>query len=119
MCLRFGHLPEEFDERIQKKFKMANRGYDGSKPNPQDWADLFDNDPLFDEEFRKVHNNMDIPKAEDVEFTPETMDDTYLLRRGSGGPTSVELFLLVASQEQWPRGAHRYSLNHSSGSFLY
>ena len=107
---------KEFDDRIRKKFKMANRGYDGSKPNPEDWADLFDNDPLFDEEFRKVYNNMDIPEADDVEFTPETMNDTYLnmevaLPKDGSGPEMARVTKRLRDRNGIPIGvAHENPL---------
>ena len=79
----------KFDDKISKKFKTSERGYIGNKPNPEDWADMIDNDPDFAEEFQRVFNDDNIPEADD--YTPEVMDDTYLnmelaLPRDSDGP---------------------------------
>ena len=79
----------KFDVEIHKIVSTKNGGYEGSKPSPQDWADLFEEDTDFAEEFQKSFNNMKIPEAD--EFTPEVLEDTYVnmelaLPRGSEGP---------------------------------
>ena len=78
-----------FDQTIQERFKSGSRGYDGDKPNPEDWADLIDTDTDFREEFEKIYNDDSIKEADD--YTAETLDDTYLnvevaLPRDSDGP---------------------------------
>ena len=79
----------KFDEAIRNKLKSKDRGYAGEKPNPEDWADLMEEDQDFQEEFQKVYNNMDIPDADD--HTPEVLEDTYVnmelaLPRDGDGP---------------------------------
>ena len=78
-----------FDERIRKKLKIVDKGYIGDKPNPDDWAELFEEDEDFRDDFQKVFNNQDIPEADD--YTPEVLDDTYVnmeiaLPRDGDGP---------------------------------
>jgi hypothetical protein len=45
---------QKFDESIYKKLMTINRGYIGDKPNPDDWADLMDEDEDFNEEFQRI-----------------------------------------------------------------
>ena len=40
-----------FDTEIHRRIKADNHGYEGSKPSPQDWADMLEEDPDFVEEF--------------------------------------------------------------------
>ena len=40
-----------FDQTIHTRFKTDSRGYEGDKPNPEDWADLYETDINFQEEF--------------------------------------------------------------------
>ena len=47
----------------------------GGKVDIEDWGEFAD-DPLFVEEFQKIHNNPDIPEADDVQG--DSLDDTYL-----------------------------------------
>jgi hypothetical protein len=70
--------------------KAINRGYIGDKPNPDDWADLMDEDEDFREEFQKIYNNEDISEQAD-DYTPEVLEDTYVnmeiaLPRDGEGP---------------------------------
>ena len=55
-----------FDTEILLRLKAENRGYKGSKPSPQDWAYMLEEDPYFYEEFKRVYNNSDIPEADDL-----------------------------------------------------
>ena len=41
----------KFDTLIHQRLKADNRGYEGSKLSPQDWADVMEEDPDFSEEF--------------------------------------------------------------------
>ena len=66
----------KFDTEIHRRLKADNRGYKGSKPSPQDWADMLEEDPNFSEDFKRVFNNSDIPEAD--YFTPEVLEDTYM-----------------------------------------
>ena len=80
---------QKFDEAIHNKLKTKERGYLGDKPNPEDWTDLIESDEDFREEFQCLHNNKDIPEADD--YTPEVLNDTYLnmevaLPRNDEGP---------------------------------
>ena len=63
-------------KEIPQRLKSENCGYKGSKPSSQDWAGMLYEDPDFAEEFKRVFNNANIPKAED--FTPEVLEDTYV-----------------------------------------
>ena len=79
----------EFDASIDAKFKSKPSSFQGDKPNPEDWADLFSEDQDFVDEFRKIFNDNSIKEAD--EYTEETLDDTYLnmeiaLPRDSEGP---------------------------------
>ena len=60
------------------------------KPNPGPWVDLIENDSDFCEEFERIYNNDEIPEADDEDYTPDVIDDTYLnmevdLRRDGEG----------------------------------
>ena len=79
----------KFDVEIHRRLKSDERGYNGDKPNPEDWSDLLEEDAEFREEFAKVFNNNDIPESD--EYTPEVLEDTYLkmevaLPRDDTGP---------------------------------
>ena len=85
----YNNLFETFDTAIKDKLKVKERTYNGAKPNPDDWADLLDSDPIFSEEFNKIYDNPDIQEADD--HTPEVLEDTYLnmelaLSRDGDGP---------------------------------
>ena len=69
-------LFNEFDTSIKDKLKCKDRTYKGSKPNPEDWADIAEYDQEFTDEFNKIFNNPDISEADD--YTPEILEDTYL-----------------------------------------
>ena len=74
--------------------KTEERGYDGDKPNPDDQADLIDEDEDFQEEFQKIYNDDSVPEADD--YTPEVGDDTYInmevvLPRDDEGPTFAKV----------------------------
>ena len=82
----------KFDVEIHRRLKAEQRGYEGAKPDPEQWADLMEEDEDFAEEFNKLFNNANIPEADedkryeftadsqfpDHEFTPEALQDTYL-----------------------------------------
>ena len=67
---------DKFDEKIHHKLHLKDRGYAGNKPNPDDWADLMENDEDFREEFTNIYNDSSIPEADN--YTPEIGDDTYV-----------------------------------------
>ena len=95
----------KFDEAVQQKLKSPARGYKGDKPNPEDWADLIDNDDDFREEFEAVYNSDEIKEADD--FTPDVLQDTYLnmelaLPRDGEGPE----FARVTKRLQDKDGLH-------------
>ena len=46
---------DNFDRKIHDKLKCEQRGYLGDKPNPEDWADLIEEDDDFREEFQKKY----------------------------------------------------------------
>ena len=66
----------KYDVEIHRRLKADDRGYEGSKPNPKDWADMLEEDPDFAEEFNKLFSDPNIPEAD--EYTPEVLEDTYL-----------------------------------------
>ena len=70
---------QKFDEAIRQSMKSSSeQGYNGDKPNPEHWSDLLKNDDDFREELECIFNNNEIPEADEVEYTPDTLDDTYL-----------------------------------------
>ena len=70
---------KKFDEAIRQRMKSCSeKGYTGDKPKPEHWAYLLKNDDNFREEFERIFNNDEIPEADEVEYTPDTLDDTYL-----------------------------------------
>ena len=80
---------KKFDEGIHTKLKCGQRGFQGDKPNPEDWADMIDSDEDFREEFERIFHDDTIPEADD--YTPEVLEDTYLnmevaLPRDDEGP---------------------------------
>ena len=56
--------------------KEEQRDYDGKKPNPQDWADLYESNPTFKDEFNRNFSDGTIPEVSD--FTPNILDYMYL-----------------------------------------
>ena len=70
---------QEFDDAMQKKMKSCSEdGNIEEKHNPDNWADLIVNDNNFREEFEHIYNNDEIPEADDEDYTPDILDDTYL-----------------------------------------
>ena len=68
--VRWGHAAEN---------EICNEdGYIGDKPNPNHWEDLINNDSDFHEEFERIYNNDEIPEADDEDYIPDILDDTYL-----------------------------------------
>ena len=63
----------KFDAEIHRRLKSGNRGYEESKPSPQDWADTLEEDSDFSEEFKRAFNNSDIPEVDD--FTPKVLEE--------------------------------------------
>ena len=55
-----------YDEDIHSKLKCESRGYEGSKPDPKDWSDLFEEDEDFKEEFNKIFNDLTVPEADKI-----------------------------------------------------
>ena len=53
----------------------GDRGYTGDNPNSEHWADLLKNDDDFREEFERIFNNDEIPETDEVEYTPDTLDN--------------------------------------------
>jgi hypothetical protein len=62
---------------ISSKVGDATQFIDDGKDHPHDWADADDYDDVFDEEFRHVTNNPNVPES-GPDFTPNVLDDTYL-----------------------------------------
>ena len=59
---------EDLDKAIKDKLNCKECGYAGSKPNPEDWADLIEFDSDFKKEFNRVFNDMNILEANN--YTP-------------------------------------------------
>lgn len=83
-------LFQEFDNEVTRRLRDGDMPAEGDKPNPEDWADMFEHDEDFQREFDRVVNSKDVPEAED-NFTPDMFDDTYLhmelaLPRDGDGP---------------------------------
>ena len=79
----------KFDKNISIRLKDKDRTYQRSKPNPDDWSDLIENDQEFADGFTRAFNNTDILKAND--YTPDVLEDTYVnmeiaLPRDGDGP---------------------------------
>ena len=117
----------KYDEDIYTKLKCESRGYEGSKPDPKDWADLFEEDEDFAEEFNKIFNDSIVAEA-DInndgeqsmyvdndenksisEYTPEVLQDTYLnmelaLPRDDEGPEFARVTKRLRDNEGIPIG---------------
>ena len=52
---------EDFDTFIKEILKCKERGYAGSKPNPEDWVDLTEFDSDLDREFNKIYEDEKVP----------------------------------------------------------
>ena len=78
-----------FDSNIKQRLNIKDHAYNEAKPNPEDWANIIELDPDFNEEFNKVFSDTNIPEADD--HTPEVLEDTYMnmelaLPRDGEGP---------------------------------
>ena len=65
---------KEFDQSVQKKIGKKKH-FSGEKVNVEDWGE-FASDPVFVEEFQKIHNDPSIPEAD--ETADDMLNDTYL-----------------------------------------
>ena len=70
----FKKMFAELDEAISVKMG-DKKDFRGDKTEVEDWGELA-SDPLFVEEFQKIHNNPDIPEADAIQG--DLLDDTYL-----------------------------------------
>jgi hypothetical protein len=81
----------EFDSEINRIFKDdEDFGFEGSKPNPEDWSEYMESDADFQAEFDNIMNDPNVPEA-DKDFDPDVYDDTYVnmelaIPRDSEGP---------------------------------
>ena len=97
----------DFDKSIIYNLKEQDRGYAGSKSNPEDWTDLIEFDSDFNEEFNKIFNDPHIKEADD--YTPEVLEDTYLnmelaLPRNSEGPEFAKVTKRLRDADGIPIG---------------
>jgi len=88
-----------YDAEIMRQFKEDDFPIDGSKPDPEKWADAIENDKDFRLEFMQSFGSHDVlegtddrPKDPPREPTPDVTDNTYLnlelsLPCGDDGPT--------------------------------
>ena len=61
---------QELDKEIRRQLgKEDTQQADGDKPNPEDWAELWEFDPDFNAEFNRIVSDEAIKEA-DEEFTP-------------------------------------------------
>ena len=60
---------------IHRRQNSYNHGYKRSKQSPEYWLDMLEEDPGFDEDFKRVFNNYYI--QEEDYFIPEVLEDTY------------------------------------------
>jgi hypothetical protein len=65
----------DYDKRIKDRFGDDNFPDEGGKPDPSDWADLYEHNEDFWQEFAKVYGDS---KMMEADATPEIEDDTYL-----------------------------------------
>ena len=107
--------------------KCESREYEGSKPDPKDWVNLFEEDEDFAEEFNKIFNDSTIAEADNnndgeqsmyvdndenksiSEYTPEVLQDTYLnmelaLPRDDEGPEFARVTKRLRDNEGIPIG---------------
>ena len=101
---------QEFDDAMQKKMKSCSEdGNIEEKHNPDNWADLIVNDNNFREEFEHIYNNDEIPEADDEDYTPDILDDTYLnmevaLPRVCEGPELAQVVKCLQDKDGIPIG---------------
>ena len=67
----------EFDADTSRQLKDEDFPLEGSKPNPEDWAEFINHDSDFQEEFNRIFSSEEIPEADET-FTPDMYDETYL-----------------------------------------
>ncbi len=101
---------QEFDTEISRRFKEEDDpGYDGAKPNPEDWSEYLQHDPDFQEEFDNIVNDPNVPEADDT-FTPDVFGDTYLNmelaipRGGDDGPEFAKVTKRLRDKDGLPIG---------------
>ena len=97
----------KFDAAIALKLKSPVRGYEGDKPNPEDWADLIDSDEDFRDEFNAIYSSDSVKEADD--FTPDVLNDTYLgmelaLPRDGEGPEFARVTKRLRDKDGLPIG---------------
>ena len=70
---------QKLDEAIQNIIEsFCGDGYIWDKPNHDHWEDIIENDSSFCKKIERIYNNDEIPEADDEEYTPDVLDDTYL-----------------------------------------
>ena len=120
---------QDFDKRIHDRLKTKNRSYNGCKPNPEDWADLLEEDEDFRAEFRRVFNNMDIPHADDLSQAVDVEEDHYIhmempMHRTDDGPTMAKVTKRLRDADGIPIGtandnpildSRLYEIEHMDG----
>ena len=63
-----------FNSQIADKFKEGRLTVDsGEMPQLEDWEQLLEDDEDFAAEFNRLHNNLDVPEADDI-FDPDSFD---------------------------------------------
>jgi len=89
---------DKFDQKIHHKLKLKDCVYVGNKPNPDDLADLMENDEDFREEFANIYNAPSISDADN--YTPEIGDDTYVntIPRGGDGTEFARVGMPMTSR---------------------
>ena len=97
----------KFDMAVTAKLKTPTRGFNGDKPNPEDWAELIESDADFREEFEAIYNSNKIKEADD--YTPDVLHDTYLgmelaLPRDGEGPEFARVTKRLRDKDGLPIG---------------
>lgn len=92
-----------FDAEIKRRFDEDDLPVEGSKPDPEHWAELIDHDEDFNQEFMNTVDDEHVAE-EDDSFTPDTSWDEYLnmelaIPRDEEGPTYARVTKRLKDQQ--------------------
>jgi hypothetical protein len=105
----FKQAIEEFDGEIRTRFKEDDDfGFEGAKPNPNDWSEYMAHDMDFQEEFNDIVNDPGIPEAE-KDWDPDVYGDTYTgmelaIPRDGDGPEIARVLKRLKDADGVPIG---------------
>jgi len=108
----------EFNQMVKDRLHGEDFPMDGAKPDPDQWADLMEDDADFRDEFFKIYGDDRIAEADDQskgtdEYSPEVLDSMFLnmelaLPRGDDGPTFARVKKRLKDADGKPVGvAHK------------